>query len=320
MNWKTERIRHRVRIITDNDYRGDPDGLVQLAHHLLCPSVDVRFVIGSAVVAGHPEWTPTCAEESAAAARRIVELTGRSDVPVLPGSNEPLRTRSEAMPSPAAEAIVAEAMRDDTDLPLFVTCGGGLTAVASALLIEPQIADRLTILWIGGHLHPGNESPVDPRRGETNTNIDLTAAQVIFNDTNVALWQVPLEVYGQVQVSRSELLVRMQPNGPLGAHLYDMIGARVDMFSPYILMGETYGLGDSPLVLLTALLGSYDPEPVTSRWTTQPRPRLLDSRVYEANEQGAPARIFTQIDVRLLLEDLYAKLQVHAGCGRGEQS
>ena len=37
----------RLRVITDNDYSGDPDGLVQLAHLLLSPSVDVRAVLGS---------------------------------------------------------------------------------------------------------------------------------------------------------------------------------------------------------------------------------------------------------------------------------
>ena len=36
----------RIRVITDNDYSGDPDGLVQLAHLLLSPSVDIRAVVG----------------------------------------------------------------------------------------------------------------------------------------------------------------------------------------------------------------------------------------------------------------------------------
>lgn len=65
-------------------------------------------------------------------------------------------------------------------------------------------------------------------------------------------------------------------------------------------------------MLLTALGGAYDADPVTSRWTTQPRSRLLDNRVYEANDRGAPVRMFTHIDTRLLLEDLYAKLALHA--------
>jgi putative polyketide hydroxylase len=33
-----------------------------------------------------------------------------------------------------------------------VTCGAGLTTLASAWLIEPRIASRLTLIWIGGSL------------------------------------------------------------------------------------------------------------------------------------------------------------------------
>ena len=36
--WSADRIRARSRVLSDNDYRGDPDGVVQLAHLLLCRS------------------------------------------------------------------------------------------------------------------------------------------------------------------------------------------------------------------------------------------------------------------------------------------
>ena len=37
----------RMRVIIDNDFGGDPDGLFQLAHHLLSPSVEICGIIGS---------------------------------------------------------------------------------------------------------------------------------------------------------------------------------------------------------------------------------------------------------------------------------
>lgn len=37
----------RMRVIVDNDFSGDPDGLFQLVHLLLSPSVEVRALIGS---------------------------------------------------------------------------------------------------------------------------------------------------------------------------------------------------------------------------------------------------------------------------------
>jgi hypothetical protein len=36
-----------MRVIVDNDFSGDPDGLFQMAHLLLSPSVDIRGIIGS---------------------------------------------------------------------------------------------------------------------------------------------------------------------------------------------------------------------------------------------------------------------------------
>jgi len=303
VSWAADAIRPRVRVIADNDYCGDPDGLVQLAHHYLSPSVDLRCVIGSQLSEQYHGPNPTGPDDSVAAAHHVAELAGRPDVPVVPGT------------SAASDAIVAEAMRDDTDLPLFVVCGGGLTSLASAWLMEPRIAERCTVVWIGGREHSGLAEPAPGDLSvEYNTSIDLTAAQVVFNDSDLAIWQVPRDAYKQVLASRAELVVRMRSQGVLGAHLFDELARGVDVIERFGLsLGETYVLGDSPLVLLTALLGGYDPRPTSSRWMDRPRPRLLESGDYGDPSDGAPPlRIFTDLDTRLLLEDLYAKLALHA--------
>jgi purine nucleosidase len=301
MTWET--VQPRVRVISDNDYCGDPDGLVQLAHHYLSPSVDLRCVIGSQLSEQYHGPNPTGPDDAVAAAQRVAELAGRPDVPVVPGT------------SAASDASVAEAMRDDTDLPLYVVCGGGLTSVASAWLTEPRIAEHVTVVWIGGREHAGLAEPAPGGVSvEYNTSIDLTAAQVVFNDSDLAIWQVPRDAYKQVLASRAELVVRMRSQGALGAHLFDELARGVDMIERFGLsLGETYVLGDSPLVLFTALLGGYDPRPTSSRWVERLRPRLLDSGGYGDPIEGArPLQVSTHLDTRLLLEDLYAKLALHA--------
>ena len=310
MPWQASTIRPRCRVISDNDYSGDPDGLVQLAHHLLSPSIELRLVIGSRQAAiklagGAPDTT---AEESETAARRIAELAGRTDVPIATGARHPLRDRTTPASSAATDALIAEALRVDTDLPLFVTCGGGLTDIASAWLVEPRIAERLTLIWIGGGEHEDLATPLEAAGVEYNTQIDPVAAQVVFNDSDLRIWQVPRDAYVQVLASRAEMLTRMRPHGPLGAHLYDALGTVSELWG----LGETYVLGDSPLVLLTALVSNFTPIPSSSRWIERPRPRLTDSGAYEPNPDGPPLRIFTHLDVRLLLEDLYAQLALHA--------
>ena len=37
----------RMRVMVDNDFGGDPDGLFQLVHQILSPSVEIRGIIGS---------------------------------------------------------------------------------------------------------------------------------------------------------------------------------------------------------------------------------------------------------------------------------
>jgi inosine-uridine nucleoside N-ribohydrolase len=304
----------RARVISDNDYCGDPDGLVQLAHHLLSPSVDIRAVVGSPPAAQDPSDGGAAADASVAAARTVAELAGRTDVPILAGSNEAVVEPAQPQRSEAAAAVVDEAMRDDTDVPLFVVCGGGLTTIASAWLMEPRIAERLTLVWIGGREHADLAVPGDEDLGiEYNTSIDRVAAEVVFNRSDLRMWQVPRDVYRQVLASRSELLVRMWPHGALGRHLFDSLAATTDLVNRLGLrMGETYVLGDSPLVLLTALFSNFHPAPSSSRWVDRPRPRLLEDGSYEPAGGGPPLRIFTQLDTRLVLEDLYAKLELHA--------
>src|SRR5262245_40456749 len=199
--WPLDRIEPRSRVITDNDYAGDPDGLVELAQLLLSPSVDVRCVVGSRP-RGDDGFDPS-PESAVAAASTVVDLAGRADdVAVHVGSSHAMSDPVTSEMSAGVEAIITEAMRDDTDLPLYVTCGAGLTQIASAWLAEPRIGRRLTLVWIGGSEHAGHaEPPPDEGPLEYNLAIDRVAAQVVFNDSDLAVWQVPRNVYRQVLAS-----------------------------------------------------------------------------------------------------------------------
>ncbi len=307
----------RFRVISDNDYAGDPDGLYQLAHHALSPSVELRAVIGSHLAVDDPfDRSGRSAENAATAARQVLRLLGRETaVPVIAGSELPLDGDHEPRRSAAAEAIVAEAMRTDTDLPLYVVLGAGLTELASAYLIEPAIADRLTAVWIGGpeHTDLGAVAPPNAMPIEYNLNIDLIAGQLIF-DSAIPLWQVPRNAYRECIASMSELILRVKPHGELGGHLYQrLLDVHAEVGRMGLNAGEIYILGDSPLVLLTALQTGFEADPASSAYDLVPRPRIGDNGAYEANPDGHPVRVYSGLDVRLMLEDLYAKLELAAG-------
>jgi hypothetical protein len=211
LKWSARPVEPRVRVIVDNDYCGDPDGLVQLAHHYLSHSVALPLVIGSQVPSWDALWSPTCALDSVTEAKHVAALAARDDVPIVAGSSEAMADAEQPHRTAAVEAIVAEAMRDDTRVPLVVACGGSLTNIASAWLIEPRIAERLTLVWIGGSEYGSPAEPMTSGAVEYNTSSDVVAAEVVFNHSDLELWQVPRDAYVQVIASRSELLARVRP-------------------------------------------------------------------------------------------------------------
>ena len=216
-----------VRVIIDNDFAGDPDDLFQLVHHLMSPAVDVRGVVASHLAPGDPfDGGPETAADGAARLRELFNVMGFAGEELIwEGAETALVDRTTPRDSPGARKIVAEALRDDPR-PLYLCVGGGLTETASAWLLEPRIAQRLTVIWIGGPEHPGTVAePPGVGNPEYNLNIDLLAGQVLFNDSDLPLWQVPRNVYRQCLVSDIELRNRVQSRGELGRYLLEAIRA-----------------------------------------------------------------------------------------------
>jgi inosine-uridine nucleoside N-ribohydrolase len=66
------------------------------------------------------------------------------------GSNTGMTDDNTPVKSAGVDLIINEALRTDTKQPLYVLCGAGLTEIASALLTKPEIAGKITLIWIGG--------------------------------------------------------------------------------------------------------------------------------------------------------------------------
>ena len=305
-------ITPRMRVIVDNDFSGDPDGLFQLAHLLLSPSVEIRAIIGSHLKVGDGfDNSTTQADNAARKARELLQLMViKTAIPVIAGSNKAMPNDSTPVNSEAVNVIIKEALRTDTKLPLYVLCGAGLTEIASAALMNPQIAGKLTLVWIGGSeysdlaLPPPNYS-----NPEYNLNIDIAAARVIFNKTTVPIWQVPRNAYRQALLPYAQLLVQVKPQGKVGAYLCDVLESLMTRLTQYKLnSGETYILGDSPLVLLTALQSSFEADPSSSEYAIKLAPRINQFGAYEYSSAGRPIRVYTRLDINLMFTDFFAKL------------
>lgn len=300
----------RSRTIFVNDLSGDIDGLFACVHQILSPSTELRGIVGTA--AGYGET----AEVSAALADEMLELMGMAArTSVYRGAAKKISAPGVPIRSPGTQAIIDEAMRTDTTLPLFVAVGGALTEVASALMLEPRIAGRFTLVWIGGDAYPAGGT------GETNFKLDPLAAQFVFNASEVRIWQVPRAVYANCLVSDTEIQAFVAPCGAIGAWLYRKILDAPSKYKNALNVGETWTLGDNPLVVLTALTdwfpSALSPRPFkyehtgSSLFETVPAPHLNSDGTYAPHAGERMIRTYTSVDTRMMFSDFFAKLQVN---------
>ncbi len=294
----------KVRVVSDNDFAGDPDGLVQLAHLLLSKTADTKLIVSSHLRKDVP-W-PVADEPSTAGAQLAQTVADycASKSPVLAGSEAGMTAIDQPAHSAAVDALIAEAMDASSGLPLYVLCGGALTTIASAYLIEPRIADKLKLVLIGG---PGYDEPADAET-EFNFSADLFAAQVVFNQSNLDITQVPRSSYAQTKASRMELVERMANANDLGAFIWDQY-LEVEKFASSIGLnfGEVFVLGDSPLVLISCLQSALGGD---GNWLCADRQALLidASGRYTEPRHGKQIRVYHTIDYRLMHEDFFLKL------------
>jgi inosine-uridine nucleoside N-ribohydrolase len=110
-----------------------------------------------------------------------------------------LPSEEEAVESPAAADLAELAMKYTEEKPLYVIAIGAITNIASALLLKPEIKNRIVIVWLGGHALDW------PDNNEFNLRQDIAAARVVFG-CGAALIMLPCKgVVSAFTVSGPEL-------------------------------------------------------------------------------------------------------------------
>lgn len=286
----------QLRVIVSSDVGNEADDQFAIVHQLLTPMFDVRGVVAAHFESKAP-GSRTTMERSYAELCRLMAASGMEDVPMLRGCDAPLTHETDAPESEGVDFIIQEALRED-DRPLYITVQGTLTDVAAVLNRRPEIAGRLTVVWIGGGPYPQGG-------WEFNLMQDVTAARVVLA-SQAEVWQLPVTVYGTVEVTMAELARKVRPHGPIGSYLYEEIETyNYSSDEPYELRrGENWSLGDSPVV--AALLGCG----WRGNYHMEHAPRIGDDMSYQPDPNGKLIRVYDYVDVRMLLEDFFAKLEL----------
>jgi hypothetical protein len=111
-------------------------------------------------------------------------------------------------------------------------------------------------------------------------------------------------------VSYAQILLEVKPSGATGAYLADILEKLMGRIQRFLNIGETYILGDSPLVLLTALQSSFEADPSSSEYVLRAAPTINRAGGYEFNHGGRQIRVYTRLDCSLMFNDFFAKLQL----------
>ncbi|WP_343249895.1 nucleoside hydrolase [Diplocloster hominis] len=299
----------RIRLIIDSDVKNEADDPFAIIHALLSPKFDNR-----GIVAAHfgDVRSPHSMQDSYTEAKHILQLMGLPADLAFPGAKEPLTQRDgqlisdgalaapgQGAPSEGARFIIEEALREDTNEPLYVVCMGPLTDVALAWICEPSIAQKLTCIWIGGGAYPFGGF-------EYNLSNDILAARIVMH-SDLPLWQIPRDVYSEVLVSMAELQYKVKGCGILGAYLFEQLEqcSHTSASMATNRTGEFWCLGDSPGigVLLADQLFGYE---------IRRAPGIRSVMTYADGPDNREIKVYQRVNSRYILEDFFAKLALYA--------
>ena len=214
---------------------------------------------------------------------------------VYRGSEEYLPDEVTPVFSDAARFMATLADSYTPERPLYIVAIGAITNVASALLLNPAMKEKVVVVWLGGHaLHW-------PNTAEFNMRQDIAGARVLFG-CGVPLIQLPCKgVVDRFSTSRYEL-----EHWLLGKNdLCDYLVANATREA------ESYAAGKPWTRVIwdvTAVAWLLDEEGKFLGSKRIPSPIVTYERKYETGEDRHPIRYVTEVKRDALFEDLFRRL------------
>jgi len=207
-----------ISMVLDTDTYNEIDDQFALALSLLSPRLKVEAVY-AAPFHNKKSSSPADGMEKSyeEIGRVLARLASMRKImpPVLRGSTSWLPGPQTAVKSPAAEDLAERAMAR-RDGPLYVGAIGAPTNVSSALILHPEIRDRIVVVWLGGH------PPTWHTAHEFNLKQDYHASRFLL-DCQVPLVLVPCKnVAEHLRVTAPELDNRLGGGNDLCRYLRDI--------------------------------------------------------------------------------------------------
>ena len=140
-----------------------------------------------------------------------------SDRLAFRGSTGYLASLEEPLQSDAVHHLIATARASPPDEPLYVAAMGCVTNVASALLLAPDIVERIVVIWTSGF--PSHAPHINYA---FNLEQDMLASKVLL-DSGVPLVYLPgYHVGAQLRLSLPDIEEYIKGRGAIGDHLHHL--------------------------------------------------------------------------------------------------
>lgn len=238
-------------------------------------------------------------EKSYQEIRKLLSLAG-VERRVLRGSRQYLPDEHTPVHSPAAEDLASRAMAYSPERPLYVAAIGAITNVASALLMNPAIAERMVVVWLGGNALEW------PHNQEFNIRQDVAAARVVFA-SGVPLVMLPcLGVASAFTTTEHELNHWLRGRNPLCDYLVQNTISEAERYAA----GHVWSRVIWDVTAVGWLMNS-DNRLMQDKLIPTPVPEY-DHR-WAMNPEGKLCRYVYSINRDALFEDLFLRLT--RGCG-----
>lgn len=281
-----------VDMVLDTDTANEIDDQFAVAYALLSPgSMRVQSLYAAPFFNPNSTSPANGMERSYQEILRLLDRLGRSPEDfVFKGATGYLPGPEQPVDSPAARDLIAKALAP-REGPLYVLAIGAITNVASAILLEPAIIERVVVVWLGGHPYYW------PHTVEFNLQQDLHAARVVLN-CGVPFVHIPCKnVAEHLTTTLPELEVNLKGRNPISDYLYAIFyHYRRDHFA------WTKVLWD---VSTVAWL-------VDHRWVPTVlthSPILTDQVTWSRDESRHLVRVAIHCDRNAIFADLFRKLQ-----------
>ena len=166
--------RERIDMVLDTDTYNEIDDQFAISYALRAKEkLDVKALYAAPFFNARSTGPADGMERSYQEILKLLRLAG-VEKPVYRGSDRYLPDEATAVRSDAALDLCDRAMGYTPEKPLYVVAIGAITNIASALIMKPEIADRIVVIWLGGHsLHWHTNK-------EFNCMQDVAAARVVY--------------------------------------------------------------------------------------------------------------------------------------------